>query len=90
MKINGSIVDQNTDDDFDEYYDSTCCCCNCGPSFITVFVVGIYALIEWVLKTIFAGIAIMPETKPSGDPIGIRLINAYKARKNRQAPGDRS
>jgi hypothetical protein len=44
----------------------------------------VYALIEWILKSIFAGIAIMPETKPSGDPIGIRLINAYKARKDRQ------
>lgn len=89
MKINGSIINQNTDDDFDEYFDSTCGC-GCGPSLITIFVVGIYALIEWVLKTIFAGIAIMPATKPSGDPIGIRLINAYKARKNRQPSGDRS
>lgn len=89
MKINGSIIDQNTDDDFDEYFDSTCGCGR-GPSLITVFVVGIYALIEWVLKTIFAGIAIMPEAKPSGDPIGIRLINTYKARKDRQISGDRS
>jgi hypothetical protein len=89
MKINGSIIDQNTDDDFDEYYDSTCDCYR-GPSFIAIFVVGMYALIEWVLKAIFAGIAIMPETRPSGDPIGIRLINAYKARKNRQPVGDLS
>lgn len=71
-------------------WDDSCCCCDCGPSIITIFVVGVYAFLEWILKSIFAGIAIMPETKPSGDPIGIRLINAYKARKNRQKQGGQS
>lgn len=51
----------------------------------------LFAPLNWLIalfSLLLALIAIMPTTKPSGDPIGIRLINAYKARKNRQTSGD--
>lgn len=68
------------DDDFD------CCCC-CRVSIFDVLlaplhmVISAFAWLGALLGVILGLISIMPELGPANDPIGIRLINAYKNRR---------
>ena len=74
-------------------HDCNCCGGGCIDFFTALceivyeFVGCFFLLIFIFLKAI---VVFAPERSNIGEPIGIRLINAYKARKNRPTSGDRS
>lgn len=88
MRVYKKIMDDHYDLDGNYVIHDRYICIEESSAFDLVF-----APINWLIALFYlllALISILPSLKPSSDPIGIRLINAYKARKDHQNSGDNS
>lgn len=88
MRVYKKIMDDHYDLEGNYVIHDRCICVEKSSVFDLIF-----APINWLIalfSLLLTLITILPPLKPSSDPIGIRLINAYKARKNLQTSGDRS
>lgn len=88
MRVYKKIMDDHYDLDGNYVIHDRYICIEESSAFDLVF-----APLNWLIalfSLLLALISILPSLKPSSDPIGIRLINAYKARKNRQKQVEKS